>query len=350
MKAPSNRRVLSACGCLVAFGACTAPALAEISITPRIGVYFDNVTQRQSGIDYNTPASQNLVNTIVAAAQASGLTASAEPARNARNSTQLAFPQYGGTVTFDWRGSESTQVALTALYGKTTGDATQVVIQGFNYGAPGLTIRDTLNRTTLGDGDFSRLDLEATVQHRVNETFSLVGGLRAERAKSRFDETATVSMTTNVFNFLVDVENQARAQLGLPLRPPLYFVNQAVDQAVESWSSWSYSARFGGAAYAPIGDRQLFYVNGLLQYSYRPKVTDTIASSTTGTVSARQPSETFLGPDISVGYMYRLSDRFGIDLRYRATVYFPISGPNDFKDARVNHGAGLGFTTWFGGR
>jgi hypothetical protein len=48
--------------------------------------------------------------------------------------------------------------------------------------------------------------------------------------------------------------------------------------------------------------------------------------------------------------MYRLSDRFGIDLRYRATVYFPISGPNDFKDARVNHGAGLGFTTWFGGR
>jgi hypothetical protein len=48
--------------------------------------------------------------------------------------------------------------------------------------------------------------------------------------------------------------------------------------------------------------------------------------------------------------MYRFSDRFGVDVRYRATVYFPISGPSEFKDSRVNHGIGTGFTTWFGDR
>jgi hypothetical protein len=64
--------------------------------------------------------------------------------------------------------------------------------------------------------------------------------------------------------------------------------------------------------------------------------------------SAIYDSETTVGPDISVGYMYRVSDRFGVDLRYRATVYFTVSGPSDFKDSRVNHGVGLGFTTWIG--
>jgi len=102
-----------------------------------------------------------------------------------------------------------------------------------------------------------------------------------------------------------------------------------------------------------VNDRHLFYVNGLLHLShYNPGLrffTNSQGQSSGQTIrSAIYDSETTVGPDISVGYMYRVSDRFGVDVRYRATIYFTVSGPSDFKDSRVNHGVGLGFTTWIG--
>jgi len=55
-------------------------------------------------------------------------------------------------------------------------------------------------------------------------------------------------------------------------------------------------------------------------------------------------SESAIGPDISVGYVHRFTDTIGLDVRYRAIVYFPISGSRSFDDPRVNHGINAGLT------
>ena len=129
--------------------------------------------------------------------------------------------------------------------------------------------------------------------------------------------------------------------------PPIVLTTPAPVHADENTTNWIYSMRFGAAAYAAVGEKHLFYVNGLLQLSYNPDADyHTFSGGSTATQSI--PGETTLGPDISVGYMYRISDRFGVDVRYRGTVYFTVSGPSNFKDSRVNHGPSLGFTTWFG--
>jgi hypothetical protein len=141
------------------------------------------------------------------------------------------------------------------------------------------------------------------------------------------------------------------ATLGLDLDP---FYQIAEPRNVETYhaTSWTYSARVGAAAFATVGEKHLFYVNGLLQLSYHPAntvhFTNSAGSSQTQGNGAAFETETSLGPDISVGYMYRVNDRFGIDVRYRATVYFTVDGPSSFKDNRVNHGIGVGFTTWLG--
>ena len=97
-----------------------------------------------------------------------------------------------------------------------------------------------------------------------------------------------------------------------------------------------------------MGEKHLFYVNGLLQISRTNAGNYTTQYENAAATQSPGFSDTSIGPDISVGYMYRLSDRFGFDVRYRATIYFPIAGDFEFKDSRVNHGVGVGFTTWFG--
>jgi hypothetical protein len=107
--------------------------------------------------------------------------------------------------------------------------------------------------------------------------------------------------------------------------------------------------RGGAAAYAAFDEKHLFFVNGMLQITRDPGIsfTDTYAGQS---VKYKDQAETTVGPDFSVGYIYQLSDRFNFDVRYRAAIYFPISGPFDFKDSRVKHGLTLGVTTWFGSR
>lgn len=318
----------------------SVPVAAEVSITPRVAVYFDNLTQRQSATNFNTPGAQQLVDQVNTLARQLGATFSSTPSSNARNSSQLAFPQFGGAVTFGWRDSETTQIALSALYGRTTASDTTIVQQFFNYGLAGVNVQDTLLNTTRRQGEFSRLDLEATVQHRLNETFSLIGGLRAERTDSDFDRTSNGGLSLNFFNLYFNLTGV----------PPIYQLAPAPSRATEGIRSMLYSARFGAAAYAPVGEKHLFYVNGLVQLSHNPDADYKTTFPDGSTLRQSLPGETTLGPDISVGYMYRMSDRYGIDIRYRATVYFTIDGPSAIKDARINHGLSVGFTSWLGSR
>jgi hypothetical protein len=345
-----GRRVAAACTALLCGGA-SLPAAADVSFTPRIGYYFDNGAQRQSSTNFNSAARDAYYQQQTSQLGTSGVTTVVDPIRTAANTRQTAFPQYGGTLTFDW-GTEGSQVALTALYGTSSVRGESLLTEEtFNYTILGTRIVDTFVTQTLYDTDYKRLDLEATFQHRLNETFSFIGGIRGERTTG--DRTLVVISTasTNAINFAATKYNDIAIPLGLPPFLPTYWIPAPAATVHQDIEFWRYSVRAGAAAYAPVGEKHLFYVNGLLQVTRQPRVkVETTLVSTGATQSDKDAAETSVGPDISVGYMYRVSDRFGIDARYRATVYFPVSGPFDFKDSRVNHGVGLGFTTWFGDR
>jgi hypothetical protein len=329
---------------LILPGLAALPARAEVSITPRVGYYFDNTSQRQSAVDYSSLESEEDLQLEEDFVELLGGDLAIGPYESARNSSQLAFPQFGATVTFTLPSSQATQFAFTALYGETSSEGTEIIQRLKAYSVLGLLIRDTEVTNVHTTADYTRLDLEATVQHRLNETFSLIGGVRAERIYVSGSDGYASVQSYHLYNAVND-------QLGLGL-PPNY--QEAEPRNVETYhaTSWTYSGRIGAAAFAPVGEKHLFYVNGLLQVSYHPAntvhFTNSSGSSQTEGNGAVFEEETSIGPDISVGYMYRASDRFGIDLRYRATVYFTVDGPSDFEDSRVNHGIGLGFTTWLG--
>lgn len=329
---------------LVPLGLLTLPARAEVSITPRVGYYFDNTSQRQSAVDYSSLESEEDLQLEEEFVELLGGEFAIGPYESARNSSQLAFPQYGATITFSLPSSDATQFAFTALYGETSSEGTEIIQRLKAYSVLDLLIRDTEVTNVRTTADYTRLDLEATVQHRLSETFSLIGGVRAERIYVSGSDAYASVQSYHLYNAVNDV-------LGLGL-PPNY--QEAEARNVENYhaTSWTYSGRIGAAAFAPVGEKHLFYVNGLLQLSYHPAntvhFTNESGSGATEGNGAVFEEETSLGPDISVGYMYRVSERFGIDLRYRATVYFTIDGPSDFEDSRVNHGIGAGFTFWLG--
>jgi hypothetical protein len=352
-------------GCILASAATSAHA--EWSFTPRAALWFDNAVQRQTGIDFNNDparlkyiadqqATIAAINSITPALAFFGVvvpptTVSADASTTARRTTQAKYPQFGGTLTFDWRGSETTQLALTALYGETDAELNEITTQYFRYSAFNSSAIDSIELATSAEGRLKRLDLEITMQHRLNENFSLIGGVRAERTEARFDFSTTSFASANLYNLFAYNLTLIYLQNNLPVPPnllPTYTLNPAATTGTQTQTTWIYSGRFGAAAYAPVGEKHLFYVNGLVHVSHTPQANSTQVFSNGFTSRTRGfADETTIGPDISVGYMYRFTDRFGVDLRYRAAVYFPVSGDFDFEDARVNHGASIGFTTWF---
>ena len=94
-----------------------------------------------------------------------------------------------------------------------------------------------------------------------------------------------------------------------------------------------YSLRFGGAAFAELGDRHAFFVQALLNVSHQPaagavQLTTHLSASSgvPGLVATLQPastqvgesaSETSIGPDLTVGYQYRISERLAVDLAWQ---------------------------------
>jgi hypothetical protein len=357
----TGRNALARCAAIGLLSCIALPANADWSITPRASFYFDNTIQRQSAFNYNTPehqAGSDKLQADLASVNATSLafgfpptTLKIDPIDVSQRADQIAFPEFGATLTFGLGNSETTQVSLTALYGTTSAHAVRLSTESFHYSGFGTNVIDTDAQTARITTDVKRLDLEATVQHRLNETFSLVGGVRAERTSSDVSGSVTEVGSANFGNLFISNLNLYAVQQGFPAPfAPIYALDLGPGIVTESFSVWTYSIRVGAAAYAPVGEKHLFYVNGLLHFSRLVGPTAAFHYANGSTSPDPIPSETSLGPDISVGYMYRFSDRFGVDVRYRAQVYFPIAGPYKFDDARVNHGVGIGFTSWFGSR
>lgn len=346
------RRAGSGCLLLVT-GVAALPAAAEISITPRFGYYFDNEAQRKPENLIASPQITTYVNQTNAGVTQNGGQFQASDLA-ATKASQLALPQFGATVTFTLGGSGSTSLALTALYGKGGSNETvHVSEQYLSYRFPtGATFVDTITTALGGSSEFKRLDLETVVQYRLNETFSMLGGIRGERTVGDHDLQYTQTMSLNALNYLIDYANAQQVANGqTPTNRPQYIQSAFINEDQHA-SRWVYSVRYGVAAYVPVGDKHLLYANGLLHLNRNPGTTytNTLPDYNLSQTEKGADTETTIGPDISVGYMYRIGDRFGIDTRYRASIYFPISGDRDFKDSRVRHGVMVGFTTWFGDR
>jgi len=57
--------------------------------------------------------------------------------------------------------------------------------------------------------------------------------------------------------------------------------------------------------------------------------------------SYRYNSAWMFGPDVSVGYSYRFSERLSADLRYRAIFFFADDGNESVREPKSTHGLNL---------
>lgn len=321
-------------------------AQADITVSPRYFIYFDNASQRQSGLDElasladesNAEYAQELSDFFGVP-----IGYSSENVNSAGISNQVVYNLFGGAFTVDLDNSKRTQISLSALYGSSSSNLRTINTVEQTLTAEGFTATDLFVFETDGRSKSKRLDVEATVQHRLNERFALLGGLRYERIKSRSVATASFTSTENALNLLELLFDDGDISFGLANYQGIAKTRVTDD---------IYSVRLGGAAFAPIGQRNTFYVNGLVHLTH--------ASNSGGESELVVPdldlterneikikSETAIGPDITVGYTHRLTDAVGIDVRYRGIFYFPVGGNRDFDDPRVNHGLNLGLNFTF---
>ena len=328
----------------LAVAAClAAPAQADFSVSPRFFLYFDNASQRSSGFDdiheltgqtdaelsdlftdfYGTPVDVETVNVT-----------------SAGINNQQVYPLFGGAFTMGLDKENRTQITFSALYGEANSDFKTLQTMEQDVTVLGFTAHDLITTHMEGDVKSKRLDLELSLQHRLNERFALLGGLRYERIESDADmdyRNLSSSNAANIFSVLFGDGS---------LLIDLYDFEGTMTSKV---TDDILSARFGGAAFANLNQRNMVYLNGLLHITH--------AFDTTGKGRLVVPEadiddkyevdiegETAIGPDISVGYVHRFTDTIGLDVRYRAIVYFPVAGPRDFDDPRVNHGVNAGLT------
>lgn len=312
---------------------------AEISVSPRFVVYFDNGEQRQQGIEaFPIPASALAgLNDQIRAIAGPDAVLTGEVGAGGGSARQIVFPMFGGSVSV---GGQRTQFTFTALYGEAETRSRIVVPLTLELAAGGFTATDLLNSVAVGTTDYRRLDLELTAQHRLDERFALIGGLRYERLRGNAVLDATSTSSNNIGNLASLLSGTGPVDLGL---------SQGTERLDLRSGSETWSLRAGAAAFAPFARRQLAYVNGMLHISHTPSrradaVLTDLAGGGTLDLSADVDAETAIGPDISVGMLTRFSDRVAFDIRYRGIFYFPLSGVRGFSDPRVNHGLNLGLT------
>jgi hypothetical protein len=337
MKFAMRASALAVAACLA------APAQADFSFSPRFFLYFDNAYQRSSGFDEQ--------NSLLVEADADAeedlsdffgtpVDVDSHDAVSASISNQQVYPLFGAAFTADLDSSKRTQITVSALYGKSTTDVATLQTIEQDITVEGFTAQDVITQHVSGKSKAKRLDLELTLQHRLNERFALLGGLRYERitSKGTFDFNSVASNNaSNLFELLF---GEGDIVIGL---------NESNGTMTNSVTDNIFSARVGGAAFANLDQRNLVYLNGLLHYTHQSA--DDVKSRLVvpdldfdESQDLDIKSESAIGPDFSVGYVHRFTDTIGLDVRYRAIVYFPISGSRDFDDTRVNHGINAGHT------
>lgn len=318
--------------------AISQPALADVTISPRFSYYFDNVNQRTSGFDeaLRENAEQQSEDFSDTFGPGSSQTFSVESAGAEGNA--LAIPMYGLSATV---GSDDLSVTLTGMYGKADSSSSATIASRL------VTVLNRVTATDVGVSvansqlDAKRYDFEVSAQKRFNERFALVGGLRYERVKGVSD---TLIVTTLSNNFANLIAAQGGAGIGFEVIPALSFLRS-------EFTSELYGARAGISGFIPFSQSSTVFVNGMIHASHRPatksKDTEVDVEGEVTESTDSEGGETSIGPDFAVGVQIGLKENLAFDARYRAVVYFPVSGDLDFNDPRVNHGVNVGVSYRF---
>ena len=317
-------------------------AWADVTLSPRFSYYFDNANQRTSGLDSAAVIDNDSItdlNNQVKAVFGPNSSVAYEVTGSGAQTNQLAVPMFGMSATV---GSDDLSFTFTGMYGKghTNLRTTSTVLQ--NTVLSGFTATDNINVTGLGESDAKRYDFEATAQKRLNERFAIIGGVRYERV----DATADVVYNSTASN---NATNLGALLSGGGLD---FDVISSTSQSRFKARGEVYSVRGGISGFIPFSQSGTVFLTGMLHVSHEASGTTTqIATDpTTGaltTTQSSEPSETTLGPDFAVGAQFSIAQNIAFDVRYRAAVYFPVSGPRDFKDPRVNHGVNMGVSFRF---
>ena len=322
------------------------PAHADVVIGPRVSYYFDNSNLRTSGFDTGLEEGDSLDPqdaAVIAAAFGETPTLSTRLESEGVKADQIGFAMYGGMVNF---GGDRDRFTLTAMYGSGEGSLAQSAAVSRNLAIGPAQITDLINFDASAIDSSNRLDIEATWQRRQSETFAILAGLRYER----IDSTYTGNLRVVQGNAIATLVAQAEAIVdGNPV-PPILPAIPAIDAVVREETRFeTFSARAGVTAFVPFSQSAVAFFNGMLQASYRPDNSYTLmiddpSGVFDGTTTGTEPGEVSLGPDFAVGAQFILAKNIALDLRYRAVLFFPLSGAQTFSDARVNHGVNLGLS------
>lgn len=321
-------------------------AHADVIIGPRVAYYFDNSNLRTSSI----PAGQQDQGGVIDQ-QALELAEERFPGDVEFNSQQdgiglladqIAVPMVGAMVNF---GDDRDRFTISGLYGEGSGSLsqTQAISRSLSIGESFAV--DFGRAVVDADYDYRRVDLEATWQRRTSENFAFLLGVRYERLSREGPGVGTIGLTSNVDNLLFE---RLAESFGMDLDQPFQDQVPIPFNFVDTAQQETFSARGGVTAFVPINENATAFFNGMVHASHQPSFNvETVTTPLVGDpfVSIDQNASEFsLGPDFAVGAQFILSDSLALDIRYRANLFFPLSGDQSFSDSRVNHGVNLGLS------
>jgi hypothetical protein len=328
----------------LAVAAClAAPAQADFSISPRFFLYFDNSNQRSSGFAEATNVAGQAdadLSDQLSDFYGTPIDVETHGITSAGINNQDVYRLFGGAFTAGLDPENRTQLTFSALYGVANSDIRAVQTFEQDISVLGLTAHDLITQHMEGRNKTKRLDLELTAQHRLNERFALIGGIRYEHLDGKASGDYRWISSSNALNVFSVLFGDSSLLIDL---------QDAEGTFTTKAKSNIFSARAGAAAFVNIDQRNLVYLNGLAHVTYEPDIKSKFHllipdEGIDQNETIKNEGETAIGPDITVGYTHKFTDTIGIDVRYRAIVYFPISGPRSFDDPRVNHGINAGLT------
>ncbi|NMW31525.1 hypothetical protein HKD42_05585 [Altererythrobacter sp. RZ02] len=316
---------------------------AEVVVGPRFSYYFDNSNLRTSDLeglqDARTVVDRSLTEDLRAATGFDDLTVTTQNNGSASNSDQVGFPMVGGMVNF---GDDRDRVTLIGMYGSSSTVTELVSSRTTEIEVADIGFREISIIETVTDQDIDRIDMELTWQRRLNENFAILAGVRYERLDTSGRGVVTIQETDEVRQFVADAlgQNAPTRNLDGERAPQTVFTNTSLD---------TFSGRMGVTAFVPFGENAVAFFSGMVQGSYQPD--SEFRSSFIGRNGEEVRSEIrtdtgefSVGPDFAVGSQFVLTENLALDIRYRAILFFPLSGEFDFGDSRVNHGVNLGLS------
>lgn len=314
-------------------------AHADVSLTPRFFLYFDNLAQRPEALDNIVGAQPSLFvinGSIFGPNGPIPVTSQVTTTGSVARSESIVYSMFGGSVSVDLDAEKNWQLTVSGMRGK--GKSDFEAVQSFRRDARigNLVAVDIADVSISGRINFKRTDLEATLQRRLNENVALLGGVRLEQVRANGAGFGTVSESQNAILVL-------QSLLGFP--PPDSLVPRIVNASQSGRNTTDLlSGRIGIATNAQLTSRDVVFANLMAHYDYGLKDQGAISDIRTGQVfKFKRGRASQIGPDLIVGFNHSFSEKISVDVRYRATVYVPLNQTSS-NEPIVSHGLNLGVT------